>query len=127
MATTSVFLPGKSHGQRGLAVYSTQGHKRGRYDLATKQSPAHLEHLPWGRVPALVWTITSHTCLLADCDLVTATARGPRSPQHRAWPSHILTDAGLALILCSLQAGVALAPLPGGVFMDLWRFFKRKG
>ena len=27
MATTSVFLPGKSHGQRSLAGYSQWGHK----------------------------------------------------------------------------------------------------
>ena len=27
MATTPVFLPGKSHGQRSLAGYSPQGHK----------------------------------------------------------------------------------------------------
>ena len=33
---TTVFLPGKSHGQRSLAGYSPQGHKRDRYDLATK-------------------------------------------------------------------------------------------
>ena len=28
MATTPVFLPGKSHGQRGLPGYSPWGHKR---------------------------------------------------------------------------------------------------
>ena len=27
MATTPVFLPGKSHGQRGLLGYSPRGHK----------------------------------------------------------------------------------------------------
>ena len=34
---TTVFLPGKSHGQRSLVGYSLQDHKRVRYDLATKQ------------------------------------------------------------------------------------------
>ena len=34
---TPVFLPGKSHGQRSLAGYSPQRHKRFRHDLATKQ------------------------------------------------------------------------------------------
>ena len=34
---TPVFLPGKSHGQRSLAVYSPWCHKRARQDLTTKQ------------------------------------------------------------------------------------------
>ena len=34
---TPVFLPGKSHGQRGLAGYSSSGCKRVRHDLAIKQ------------------------------------------------------------------------------------------
>ena len=34
---TLVFLPGKSSGQRSLVGYSPCGHKRVRYDLATKQ------------------------------------------------------------------------------------------
>ena len=34
---TPVFLPGKFHGQRSLAVYNPQGHKRVKHDLATKQ------------------------------------------------------------------------------------------
>ena len=34
---TPVFLPGKSHGQRNLAVYSPSGHKRVVHNLATKQ------------------------------------------------------------------------------------------
>ena len=33
---TPVFLPGKSHGQRTLAGYSPQGHKRVGHELATK-------------------------------------------------------------------------------------------
>ena len=33
-----VFLPGKFHGQRNLAGYSSWGHKRLRHDLATKQT-----------------------------------------------------------------------------------------
>ena len=37
MATTLIFLPGKSHVQRSLAGYSPWDHKRVRYDLATKQ------------------------------------------------------------------------------------------
>ena len=34
---TPVFLPGKSHGQRGLVGYSLWGGRRVRHDLATKQ------------------------------------------------------------------------------------------
>ena len=34
---TTVFLPGKSHGQRNLAGYSPSGHKRVTHDLVTKQ------------------------------------------------------------------------------------------
>ena len=34
---TPVFLPGKSHGQRNLAGYSTWGCKRAGHDLATEQ------------------------------------------------------------------------------------------
>ena len=37
MATTLVFLPGKSHGQRSLAGYSAWGLKRVGRDLVTKQ------------------------------------------------------------------------------------------
>ena len=38
MATTPVFLPGKSHGQRSLAGYSqSMGSQRVGPDLATKQ------------------------------------------------------------------------------------------
>ena len=33
---TPVFLPGKSHGQKSLAGYNPQGHKRVGHDLATK-------------------------------------------------------------------------------------------
>ena len=36
--STPVFLPGESYGQRSLAGYSLQGHKRVRHDLATKPS-----------------------------------------------------------------------------------------
>ena len=36
MATTPVFLPEKSHGQRSLAGYSLWGNKRLRHNLATK-------------------------------------------------------------------------------------------
>ena len=37
MATTPVFLPGKSHGQKSLAGYSAQRRKRVGHDLATQQ------------------------------------------------------------------------------------------
>ena len=36
---TPVFLPGKSHGQRSLAGYSSWDHKRVRHDLVTKKKP----------------------------------------------------------------------------------------
>ena len=34
---TPVFLPGKFHGQRSLAGYSPQGHKRVGHDLVTEE------------------------------------------------------------------------------------------
>ena len=34
---TSVFLPGKSHGQKGLVDYSLWGRKRAGHNLATEQ------------------------------------------------------------------------------------------
>ena len=37
MATTPVFLAGKSHGQRRLVGYSPGDHKRVRHNLAAKQ------------------------------------------------------------------------------------------
>ena len=37
-----VFLPGKSHGERSLVGYSPRGHKRVRYNLATKQQAIYL-------------------------------------------------------------------------------------
>ena len=37
MATHSVFLPGKSQGQRSLVGYSLWGRKRARHDWVTKQ------------------------------------------------------------------------------------------
>ena len=39
---TAVFLPGKSHGQRSLASYSSRGCKRVRQNLVTKQQRTHL-------------------------------------------------------------------------------------
>ena len=35
---TSIFLPGKSHGQRSLAGYSPWGHKKVRHNLVTKHT-----------------------------------------------------------------------------------------
>ena len=37
MTTHSRFLPGKSHSQRSMAIYSPWGHKRVECDLVTKQ------------------------------------------------------------------------------------------
>ena len=37
MVTHSVFLPGKSHGQRSLADYNQRGHRSVGCDLATEQ------------------------------------------------------------------------------------------
>ena len=39
----SIFLPGKSHGQRSLTHYSPWGHKRVRHDLATKQRQQNVD------------------------------------------------------------------------------------
>ena len=43
---TLVFLPGESHGQRSLAVYSPWGHKWVRQDWATKQQ----QHEQYGQI-----------------------------------------------------------------------------
>ena len=40
--STAAFLPGKSHGQRNLTVYSPLGHKRVRHSLATKQLQTYM-------------------------------------------------------------------------------------
>ena len=45
MATTPVFLPGKSHGQGRLASYSPWGHRRVRYNLAAKQTKQNISSL----------------------------------------------------------------------------------
>ena len=37
METHSVFLPGKSHGQRSLVGYSPWGHRRLRHNFVIKQ------------------------------------------------------------------------------------------
>ena len=39
---TPVFLPGKSHGQRGLEDYSPKGHERVGHKLATKQQNVYI-------------------------------------------------------------------------------------
>ena len=41
---TTVFLPGKPHGQRSLAGYSLWGRKRVRHDSATKQQQHQIFH-----------------------------------------------------------------------------------
>ena len=47
MATTPIFLPGKSHGQRTLEGCSPQGH-RVRHNLATKQQQPQTVLQRWG-------------------------------------------------------------------------------
>ena len=47
MATTPVFLLGKSHGQRSLEGYSPCGHKRFRQDLATRTNKLLANNYPW--------------------------------------------------------------------------------
>ena len=42
---TPVFLPGKSHGQRKMAGYSSWGHKRVRHNSVTKQPPRNMSEL----------------------------------------------------------------------------------
>ena len=42
MATLQYSCLGKFHGQRSLAVYNPQGHKRVKHDLATKQQDTHI-------------------------------------------------------------------------------------
>ena len=44
-------LPGKSHGQRGLACYSLWGHKRVGHDLATKQQQQQCPPKAWFHSP----------------------------------------------------------------------------
>ena len=43
MATTPVFLPGKSHGQRSLAGYGPQGHK----ELGMTEATEHARGFLW--------------------------------------------------------------------------------
>ena len=38
---TPVFLPGESHGQRSLVGYSSRGHKKVGYNLATEHARMH--------------------------------------------------------------------------------------
>ena len=38
---TPGFLPGKSHGERSLAGYSSWGHERFRHNFTTKQQSQH--------------------------------------------------------------------------------------
>ena len=49
---TPVFLPGKSHGQRSLVVYSPWGCKRVKHNLVTNQQQNHLD-IQWLRMTIL--------------------------------------------------------------------------
>ena len=42
MATTPVFLPGESHGQRSLVGYSPYGHKESDMTEETKYACSHI-------------------------------------------------------------------------------------
>ena len=42
MATTPVFLPGKSHGERSLTGYNPWGRKRVRHNLAIKEQNTYV-------------------------------------------------------------------------------------
>ena len=53
MATTPVFLSGKSHGQKSLAGYNPCTHKRVRHDLVTKQQQMNQCYKDWSRQPAV--------------------------------------------------------------------------
>ena len=44
MATTPVFLPGKSHGQRSMVGYSPKGSQKTQAGLSTKQQQHWLLH-----------------------------------------------------------------------------------
>ena len=48
---TSIFLPGKSHGQRSLMGYSPWGHKRVGHDLATTTTRTYISDFPTGFFP----------------------------------------------------------------------------
>ena len=50
MATTQVFLTGKSHGQRILVGYSQQGCK----ELDTTEATEHTPSMSWGALSALL-------------------------------------------------------------------------
>ena len=52
---TSVFLPGKSHGQRNLVGYSPWGRKRVIHDLATKPPPPLNNRTPSGWCAVDLW------------------------------------------------------------------------
>ena len=60
---TSVYLPGKSNGQRSLARYSPHGHGRERHDIVTKQQEMH----KWVTLllnPTQHWTSTTFQLIL---------------------------------------------------------------
>ena len=48
MATTPVFLPGKSHGQRSLVGHSPLGCKRVGHNLAANRELAYALYMPVG-------------------------------------------------------------------------------
>ena len=56
---TLVFLPGKSQGQRSLAVYSLWCHKRVRYDLGTKTTTKKLADFPEAFSLCIDWVLYS--------------------------------------------------------------------
>ena len=69
----SVFLPGKSHGQRRLVGYSLCGHKRVRHDLATKQKQqeqVQLQILLYARYDQLLLVIIHLSPTAAGCKLL---------------------------------------------------------
>ena len=56
---TPVFLPGESHGRRSLQGYSPWGHRRVRYNSATKQQ----EQLAYGVVLILLYSRVIQLCI----------------------------------------------------------------
>ena len=59
---TPVFLPGESHGQKGLAGYGPQGHKESDTPEATEHTGTGWTGLEWGRVSTgeQTWSVPVH-------------------------------------------------------------------
>ena len=83
---TSVFLPGKSHGQRSLAGYGLWGHKGVRHNLATEEQKHSLCIMGGGytRVYKCIYT----RCYMLSRDPVTPQTIASQAPPSLGFSRH---------------------------------------